>query len=176
MQKFTNTEIEALEKYMNEKFPDDIPKGKISRLHQHSDNATHFKSTGAINYFTTLINERGGPTLTAFVYSFGAPGHGKGPYDGIGGRWKNKIDQALSTAEKTKLKCTSTGYIHTIKDVHSALEYYFTKSEEIDRQPSGKNPIHHYMFFCYLIDENPIQRPEETHDTLDGITKGIKYA
>ena len=100
MQKFTTDEMKALEKYMNDNFPDDIPNGKITRLHQHSDNASHFKSTGAIQYFTTLINDRGGPTSTAFVYSFGAPGHGKGPYDGIGGRWKNKIDQALSSAKK----------------------------------------------------------------------------
>ena len=90
---------------MKENFPNDVPKGHIVRLHQHSDNAsTHFKNTGAIHYFTTLINERGGPTETAFVYSFGAPGHGKGPYDGIGGRWKNKIDQAMSMAEQKSLE------------------------------------------------------------------------
>ena len=90
MQKFTTDELKYLESYMNENFPDDIPTGKITHLHQHSDNATHFKCTGAIEYFTTLIDDRGGPSKTAFVYSFGAPGHGKGPYDGIGGRWTNK--------------------------------------------------------------------------------------
>ena len=91
MQHFTNHELNYLESYMKEHYPDDIPKGSITRLHQHSDNASHFKSTGASAYFTTRINERGGPSETAFIYSFGALGHGKGPFDGIGGRWKNKI-------------------------------------------------------------------------------------
>ena len=171
MQHFTNHELKYLETYMKEHYPDDIPKGSISRLHQHSDNASHFKSTGAIAYFTTLINERGGPTETAFVYSFGAPGHGKGPYDGIGGRWKNKIDQAMSTAERKSLEFLETGKIQNVKDVYVALEYYFGKSTKKDAQLAGKNPIHHYKFFCYMVDENPIQRPVEAFDTLDGITK-----
>ena len=114
MQKFTTDEMKALEQYMNDNFPEEIPTGKITR---------------------------------------------------------NKIDQALSTAEKTKLPFTQSGYIQTVKDVHSALEYYFTKSQEKDAQLSGRNPIHHYMFFCHLIDEDPIQRPEEYFVTLKGITK-----
>ena len=85
MQHFTEHELNSLESYMKENFPNDTPKGYITRLHQHYGNTIHFKSTGAINYFTTFINDRGGPSETAFVYSFGAPGHGKGPYDGIGG-------------------------------------------------------------------------------------------
>ena len=91
MQHFTDNELKYLESYMKQNFPADIPTGGIVRLHQHSDNAgSHFKNTGAINYYTTLKNDRGDPTLTAFVYSFGAPGHGKSPYDGIGGRWKKQ--------------------------------------------------------------------------------------
>ena len=148
MQKFTDREMKDLETYMNENFPEDIPLGKIARLHKHSDNATHFKSTGAINYFTTLINDRGGPTKTAFVYSFGAPGHGKGPYDGIGGRWKNKIDMALSSALKSKLSFTASGYIHTIEDVHSALVYYFTESSEKDKQLTGKTQS---IITCFFV-------------------------
>ncbi|KAL7534418.1 hypothetical protein ACHAXR_005863 [Thalassiosira sp. AJA248-18] len=103
MQTFTTRELIWLEEYMltheNGRFQADIPDGKIVRLHQHSDNAgQHFKNTGAINYFTTLINDRGGPSKTAYIYSFGAPGHGKGPYDGIGGRWKHKIDQVIASS------------------------------------------------------------------------------
>ena len=172
MQHFTTHELKYLEEYMKINFPEDIPKGHIVRLHQHSDNAsTHFKNTGAINYFTTLIDARGGPRETAFVYSFGAPGHGKGPFDGIGGRWKNKIDQAMSTAQRKKLEFTDTGYIENVRDVFKALDYYFGQSVKKDSQLAGKNPIGHYKFFCYLISENPISRPNETFETLDGITK-----
>ena len=171
MQHFTDHELKFLESYMNENYPDDIPKGCITRLHQHSDNASHFKSTGAIAYFTTLVDDRGGPSETAFVYSFGAPGHGKGPFDGIGGRWKNKIEQAMSTAMTKKLEFTDTGYIHGVEDVYKTLVYHFARATKKDSQLAGKNPIHHYKFFCYLTKENPIKRPTETFTTLSGITK-----
>ena len=96
MQYFTNHELKELEQYMIQNFPDDIPDGHIFRLHQHSDNAgQHFKSTGAINYYTSIIDRRGGASETAYVYTFGAPGHGKGPYDRIGGRWKHKSDRSI---------------------------------------------------------------------------------
>jgi hypothetical protein len=140
MQHFTTHELDYLEAYMKVNFPQDIPEGNIVCLHQHSDNvSTHFKNTGAINYFTTLIGVRGGPSKTAFVYSFGAPGHGKGPFDGIGGRWKNKINQAMSTAERKKLEFTDTGYSEKVKDVFKALDSYFGQSMEKDSQLAEKN-------------------------------------
>ena len=177
MQHFTNHELKYLEDYMKQKFPADIPKGSIVCLHQHSDNAgQHFKNTGAINYYTTLTNDRGGPGETAFVYSFGAPGHGKGPYDGIGGRWKNKIDQCMSTAEREKLEFTESGYIHDVRDVYHALHYHFGESKKKDAQLAGRNPIHHYKFFCYTLDDNPILRPDETFSTLQGISKQYQFA
>jgi hypothetical protein len=78
MQHFTEKEFEFLEAYILEFFPNDPTKGCIQRLHQHSDNASqHFKSTGAIEYFTLLIMKRGGPTECMYVHSFGAHGHGK---------------------------------------------------------------------------------------------------
>ena len=172
MQHFTDHELKWLESYMKEIYPEDIPKGHITRLHQHSNNtSTHFKNTGAINYYTTLIDKRGGPIETAFVYSFGAPGHGKGPYDGIGGRWKNKIDQAMSSTVTKRLEFTESGYIHSVKDVVSAFNYYFAESNKKDSQLAGKNPIHCYKFFYYSADENPIQRPNESFKQLTGITK-----
>ncbi len=55
-------------------------------MHQHSDNASqHFKSTGAMEYFTSLIVDWGGASECSFVYSFRAQGHGKGVFDGVGG-------------------------------------------------------------------------------------------
>ena len=65
--------------YLNEHFPNDVnadgsipglKQGKITRFFRHSDNAgSHFKNTGAIHYFTTLIEERGEPSKTLFVYT-----------------------------------------------------------------------------------------------------------
>ena len=62
--------------------------------------------------------------LLLFTYLV-PPGPGKGPYDGIGGRWKRKIDQCMSSAEIEKLVFTDIGYIHTVKDIYLALDYYF---------------------------------------------------
>ena len=42
---------------------------------QRFTTSTHIKKTGAIKYFTTLIGARVGPNKTAFVSSFGVPGH-----------------------------------------------------------------------------------------------------
>ena len=52
MQHSTYRDLKELERYMNEKYPEDIPTGRIARLHQHSDNASqHFKSTGLLHFF-----------------------------------------------------------------------------------------------------------------------------
>ena len=161
---------------MKENFPSNIPLGHITRLHQHSDNAgQHFKNTGAINYYTMLIDSRGGPSETVFLYSFGAPGHGKGPYDGIGGRRKNKIDQCMSTAESGLLEFTASGLIQNVEDAHSALDYYFGRSTGKYAQLAGENPIHHYHFFCYTAGKHPINHPEESVVTLQGIPKHYQF-
>jgi hypothetical protein len=156
MQHFTKQELEELEKYMKQYFPDDIPQGRILRLHQHSDNASqHFKSTGALHFFTCLTTRI--TTLSAYVYSFGAPGHGKGPWDGVGGRWKSKVDQCSSSSEtQGRLSYTDSGYIQSVKDVFMALQYHFERGEQRDMQLAGKNPIHGYQFFMYTHDHNPI--------------------
>ena len=93
MQHFTTKELEWIEEYMNSNFKNDIPTGKITCLHQHSDNAaSHFKSTGSMEYYTSLICDRGGASKCRFVYTFGAPGHRKGFFDGVGvGRPLEKV-------------------------------------------------------------------------------------
>ena len=60
-------------------------------LHMHSDNApSHFKSSKTMYFFTTLVatlKQWGSAVLHRsfrIVWEFGAPGHGKGVWDGIG--------------------------------------------------------------------------------------------
>ena len=60
-------------------------------LHMHSDNApSHFKSSKTMYFLTTLVAtlKEWGSTLLGrsfrIVWEFGAPGHGKGVWDGIG--------------------------------------------------------------------------------------------
>ena len=66
-------------------------------LHQQSDNAaSHFKHAGALEYFTSLAMNCGGPAECMYVYSFGVPGHGKGPFNGLVGTIKHKIHNLIN--------------------------------------------------------------------------------
>ena len=147
MQHFTKQELEELEKYMKQYFPDDIPHGRILRLHQHSNNASqHVKNTGALYFFTCLTT--GIIMFAAYIYTFGAPGHGKGPWDGIGGRWKSKVDQCSSSSEtQGRLSYTDSGYIQSVKDVVMAIQYHFERGEQRHMQLAGKNHMHGCHFF-----------------------------
>jgi len=82
----------------------------------------------------------------------------------------------MSTAERKRLEFTDTGFIENVKDVFKALDYYFGQSTKKDSRLAGKKTIGHYKFFCYLTDENPIKRPTEAFETLDGITKRYQIA
>ena len=131
MQQFTDEELQYIENYMSDKFPNDLINGHIKWLHQHSDNASqHFKSTSALEYFTSLIKERGGPTECVYVYSFGAPGHGKGVFDGVGGAIKNKV-HSLIKATKTSddgVPGVDSDYINNVTDVFQAIRHNFENS------------------------------------------------
>ena len=179
MQHFSTAEIEWLEEYMNNEFPNDIPGGKITHLHRHLDNAgQHFKSTGAIEFFTSLIRDRGGATKCSYVYSFGAPGHGKGKFDGLGGAMKNKVHSLIKgskASNKNKIPGTESGYIKCVKDVYDALKEYFENGRGGIRERS-KNPVNKFKLFSCLMDVNPIQRTEETFASLEKIKSCYQFA
>ena len=60
MQHFVKSEVKALVQYILEECPEDLHVGgHIACLHVHSDNASHFKSTSAINCYTALVCDRG---------------------------------------------------------------------------------------------------------------------
>ena len=102
MQHFSTADLEGLEGYMKDEIANDISDGKVTDLHLHSYNASqHFKSSGAIEYFTSHINYCGGATDCMYVYSFGAPGHGKGFFDSLGGTLKKtQLNQRFKNWER----------------------------------------------------------------------------
>ena len=60
---FSAAKLECLEWYMKDEFANDIPEGKFTHLHQHSDNVGQYiKSSDTIEHFTYLINDCGGVT------------------------------------------------------------------------------------------------------------------
>jgi len=177
MQHYSEEELPWLEKYMREEFPDDIPNKYITHLHQHSDNAAqHFKSTGALEFFTSLINKDRDPKLCKYVYSFGAPGHGKGCFDGVGGTFKNKIHQLIKSTKTSMegIPGVDSGYIGSVDEVFQALKHSFTVEADQSRKKARKNPIHHYKFFLHKSPD--IRRPQtETFVGLENITKNYQF-
>ena len=68
-------------------------KENINSVHIHSDNASHFKSRKSMHFLSQI------KVLFAWVswvtWSFGCPGHGKGPWDGFGGMLKRVMRRAI---------------------------------------------------------------------------------
>lgn len=130
-----------------------------------------------MEYFTSLIDERGGPAKCKYVYSFGAPGHGKGPFDGLGGTIK-KFIHGLITGTKTSLSEGIPGvecrYISNATDVFEAASAHF-EGEEYHSRNKRKNRINKFKFFLHLVENNDILRPEEEHRPLDQITRNYQF-
>jgi hypothetical protein len=55
----------------------------------HSDNATHFKSGAMMNFWSGKMEEFN--FLKMCWIEFGCPGHGKGPWDGLGAVLKQQV-------------------------------------------------------------------------------------
>ena len=104
-----------------------------------------------------LIYDRGGATNCMYVYSFGAPGHGKVFFVGLRGALKNKI-HSLIKGSKTGgniIAGTDSGYILSVKDVHDALKEYFEKGHDGLCKNKSKNK---FKFFKHLTCDNIIRR------------------
>ena len=77
---------------------------EVLHVHTHSDNAAqHFKSTGALEAYAALWFQRFRPPKS--TYHFGCPGHGKGPWDGIGGWLKNSLNTIVKGAQTSSRNC-----------------------------------------------------------------------
>ena len=66
-----------------------IAREMIPHIATHSDNAAqHFKSTKSLSWYSSLLDKY--QVIRRFTWDFGAPGHGKGVWDGLFGvlkRW-----------------------------------------------------------------------------------------
>ena len=112
-----------------------------------------------------------------YVYSFGAPGHGKGPFDGLGGTIKNKIHsliKATKTSNNEGVPGVDSGYINDVNDVFQAAQHYFENDYVYGRSRS-RNPVNHFKFFSYMMDTDPIQRPDEAFSQLCQISKNYQF-
>jgi hypothetical protein len=96
----------------------------------HSDNApSHFKSSQTMNYLTKLptrLTHRAAGTGMTFrvFWEFGAPGHGKGVWDGIGAWIKRTVRQDIvdHRPPRNSSILTSEGIILSAKQVAEHLK------------------------------------------------------
>ena len=78
---------------------------------EDTDNATHFKSKEMLQYWSTRIDET--EFLKIVWVEFGCPGHGKGPWDGLGAMVKTKVSRDLTNGQVL----TPSGDINTALEV-----------------------------------------------------------
>jgi hypothetical protein len=135
--------------------------------------------------YTHLWSSAGGMSM----YHFGMPGHGKGPWDGIGGMIKHVIKTLVTAAQETQepLPGLSKTAIDCAHDAYVVLKTHFESKNW--RERNKKKAINYLHFECSSEDAmadwerlaaggnpepvNPIVRPvkQETFYTMKGITK-----
>ena len=69
-----------------------------------------------------------------------------------------------------------SGYISSPKDVFEAVKYYFENNDKrVCTQGDTANKIEKFKFFSYMMDTNPIQRPDEEFKSLVDISKNYQF-
>jgi hypothetical protein len=100
-----------------------LEKGKFWAWVGHSDNASHFKSGEMMNYWAGKMTEL--EFLKACWIDFGCPGHGKGPWDGMGAVMKQQLTRDLTNNRIL----TASGYVRSPKEVAEHLRARFQTEE-----------------------------------------------
>jgi len=120
--------------------------------------------------FSSLAQDHAGSDYS-YIYSFGAPGHGKGPYDGVGGAFKNRTHQLIKSERTSGIRIPGVATrILDVEDVYNALVADYSTKQ------GRKDGIGHYHFFLHLTKDNPIPQPSETFDAVPLISKNYQFA
>ena len=134
---------------------------------EDTDNATHFKSKEMLYYWSQQMSEV--EFLKIVWVEFGCPGHGKGPWDGLGAMVKTKvtrdltngqvltplgdIDNALEVAQHTRATFCNDAWLreHSYMEINE-MQVMYLDASEIPRPevPDDVSPVHgilsHYSF------------------------------
>jgi hypothetical protein len=140
----------------------------IHSIHIHSDNAgQHFKSGKTLNFLSRLSDDLKLPV----TWSFGCPGHGKGPWDGVGGMFKRVLRRDTLDSESS-YHCI----LKTYADVAQHLRKRFChlgweKAHDIESTFTVNKVVVHEAGL------GVIARPkfDEEFDSVDGIQKSFGY-
>ena len=101
---------------------------KFNGLIHESDNASHFKSKEYLYYWTQIITKFKDLLKNVWV-DFGCPGHGKGPWDGLGAMAKTKLTRDMTNGTIR----SASGRIESIIDVAQHLRATFGTQDWISQ-------------------------------------------
>jgi hypothetical protein len=151
----------------------------------HTDNASqHFKSSNSINWLSQQLLSDAEIRSLGFrsaLWDFGAPGHGKGPWDGIGGMLKQwMLRRVISELhprdpEILESELIDEERIATAKGCYDAWVKHFC-SESYEQSIEGDNKKIKFVFHYAGPDESPIIRPnEESFDRIESIKSCYQF-
>lgn len=126
----------------------------------HSDNASHFKSGAMLHYWSNKMSEL--PFLKACWIEFGCPGHGKGPWDGMGAVMKQQLKRDMTNNNIL----TQSGYVRTPSEAAEHLERRFQTEEW--RLAHADKPINEVVVL-YSHHDEITERPAVEH-AFEGLT------
>ena len=133
---------------------------KFNGLIHESDNASHFKSKEFLYYWTQIITKVKDLLKIVWV-DFGCPGHGKGPWDGLGAMAKTKLTRDMTNGTIR----SASGRIESIIDVAQHLRATFGTQDWISQHQDMQI---NQVVVMYLSEEE-IGAVSYTHLTLPTI-------
>jgi hypothetical protein len=154
-----------------------IANQKLRALCVHSDNAKqHFKSSKSLFYFTSKLG------FESALWDFGAPGHGKGVWDGLGGmlkQWLRKRSaSALSFMHRLDMETPIS--VKSAKDCFEAWKSHFESEQWRARAREQEKGVTAFYFHWADDDDDAherIMRPltKSVHATIEGISSSYQF-
>jgi hypothetical protein len=129
----------------------------------HADNATHFKSSQNLHWWSHQQDTLG--FIRSIWVQYGCPGKGKGPWDGLGAVVKTKVRNDI-----TNDKClTPSKRVQNAMEVAQHLRATFSTPDWMVKHAGMK--VNEMVVF--YIDKDEIKWPtvDPKYSTLDGISK-----
>ena len=144
-------------------------KERFIALHMHSDNApSHFKSSKTMYYLTTLPERLKSWSVVAqrsfrVVWEFGAPGHGKGVWDGIGAWMKRTVRQDIVDHTSTMpTVLTSDGNILSAAQVYEHLKV------------GPLHALHTHALFSHALPTHSVRSSQARFQTDEYVSTSLK--
>lgn len=133
----------------------------------HSDNASHFKSGAMMNYWSGKVSEL--DFLEMCWIDFGCPGHGKGPWDGLGAVLKQQVSRDITNGKAL----TTSGYVTCPAEVAEHLRARFATAKWMEKHQDK----HINEMVVYYAPHEEIHRPraDHTYDSLEGSMSTYSY-